>query len=373
MHHTRATYDENGDIVLAHDEAPVRVRAVASDATEEVHPAPVQPKEKKPSLLALEGARQLRASVADMQAAKAALRIEARSWWKSTWKTLQQPVWVPARKGKAKQYTRGTLFLIDTVRFGATFAVIFGGLFLTLNYQSFFSILQASLDPLASASAGELLQDGLNADGDEQSALTVKTTVGKATTNASLLAVLPPVGPPDNRIIIPRLNLNVPIVIPPQDSLIKEDWKQLETDIQESLESGVVHYPGTARPGQAGNFFVTGHSSYYPWAEGHYKSVFARLHDLQVGDEYWVYYGGDKHRYRIASKQEVSPSNVDVLDQPTDKRTATLMTCTPIGTALRRLIVKAEEIDLTTGEVLAVGEHEKRKDTGKLRMEQLPI
>jgi len=49
-----------------------------------------------------------------------------------------------------------------------------------------------------------------------------------------------------------------------------------------------------------------------------------------------------------------------VLNQPVDKRVATLMTCTPIGTTLRRLIVSAEEIDPITGEPLAVGEQSQR-------------
>jgi sortase A len=187
-----------------------------------------------------------------------------------------------------------------------------------------------------------------------------------------LLSFLPDVGPPENRIIIPKLNLNVPLVTPSYQNLLSENWTGVEEDIQDALQHGIVHYPGTARPGQAGNFFVTGHSSYYPWAPGKYKNVFARLHEIDVGDEYWVYYGGDKHRYVVREKQEVKPSNVRVLDQPLDKRTATLMTCTPVGTTLRRLIVTAEEVDSITGMPLEVGE--KGSHGGqKLNVEQLPI
>jgi len=118
----------------------------------------------------------------------------------------------------------------------------------------------------------------------------------------------------------------------------------------------VVHYPGTANPGQAGNFFVTGHSSYYPWSPGHYKTVFARLGELSEGDEIWIYYNGDKHRYIIRTKKEVVPSDISVLNQPSDQRLTTLMTCTPVGTTLRRLIIVAEEVDPSTGEVLKVGQ-----------------
>jgi sortase A len=155
---------------------------------------------------------------------------------------------------------------------------------------------------------------------------------------------------------------------------MKEDWKQVEEDMQESLRDGVVHYPGSAKPGHAGNFFITGHSSYYPWNDGDFKDVFARLHELVAGDTYSVYYGGDLHTYRVLSKKEVRPSDVSVLDQPTDKRVATLMTCTPIGTTLRRLIVLAEEIDPATRLVLQIGQ--KTTDEQKTpmgRLGSLPI
>lgn len=277
---------------------------------------------------------------------------------------LLQPVWIPSRRAPAKQRSRLALFCTDVVRFGVTFSMIFGGLFLALNHQSFLAIISSRLDPLMSVEAADRLS----------------TSLGKPPVAAedirergNLLALLPDMGPPHNRIIIPKLGLNVPIVIPPSDALLAEDWPRLESEIQHGLQSGVVHYPGTARPGQAGNFFVTGHSSYYPWAPGAYKSVFARLGELDVGDEYWVYYGNDKHRYRIADKKEVLPSDVSVLDQPGDKRLSTLMTCTPVGTTLRRLVLQAEELDPLSGERLAVGQHTTRPENTAPRMDFLPI
>ncbi|MBU2259213.1 class E sortase [Patescibacteria group bacterium] len=168
------------------------------------------------------------------------------------------------------------------------------------------------------------------------------------------------------------MELNIPLVTPSYEALLREDWTQVEDDIQDALQMGVVHYPGTAKPGQAGNFFVTGHSSYYPWASGKYKNVFARLHELEPGDEYWVYYGGDKHRYIVRGKKEVKSSDVTVLDQPVDRRVATLMTCTPIGTTLRRLIITSEEVDPQTGIALQVGERG-HDSLPKARPQALPI
>jgi len=288
------------------------------------------------------------------------------------WTFLAQPVWVMRPKREPKRYSRIALFLIDTVRFGGTFVALFVALFVSLNYQSFWQIIQTRLDPLQEIRTETSLGAGTAAELREKLLKSPMLTTAGSQDEGSLLSFLPPVGPPENRLIIPKLNLNVPIVIPPYEALLREDWTQVESDIQQALEKGIVHYPGTAKPGQAGNFFMTGHSSYYPWAPGNYKTVFARLHMLSEGDDYWVYYGGDKHRYIVRSVVEVKPSNVDVLDQPADRRLSTLMTCTPVGTTLRRLIVSAEEVDPETAEPLAVGEQPVREQP-KYKMEMLPI
>ena len=283
---------------------------------------------------------------------------------------LTQPVWVIVPNRKPRKYNRGTLFLIDVLRFGGTFAVIFVALFATLNYRSFWEILQEKVQPLQHAQRVQQQQDVVDTALREKLLRSPSlATAGKEA--GDLLSYLPPIGPPENRVIIPKLGLNVPLVTPSYQALLDEDWAKVEEDIQNALQMGVVHYPGTARPGQAGNFFVTGHSSYYPWASGKYKTVFARLHNLEPGDEYYVYYGGDQHRYIVRSKKEVSPTNVDVLDQPVSKRFATLMTCTPVGTTLHRLVIVAEEVDPLTGAVLAVGEQQQRQDMQKPGM--LPI
>ncbi|MBI3335943.1 sortase [Candidatus Peregrinibacteria bacterium] len=292
------------------------------------------------------------------------IRKEFHNGLKTTWAFLWQPVWIPGRNFMPKQMSRCTLFMLDVLRFGSTFAVIFLSIFVSLNFESFWEIAQKKIDPFQSivdkstaANIEETLRDKLKL---------VPSLSIAGRMEGNILSFLPPVGPPDDRLIIPALNLNVPIVIPSNASLLVEDWDQLEIDIQKALEDGVVHYPGTARPGQAGNFFLTGHSSYYPWATGAFKSVFARLPELTVGDEYWVYYGGDRHRYIIREKNEVRPSMVSVLDQPTDKRLSTLMTCTPVGTTLRRLVLKAQELDPISGLLLDIGDR-------ALQNESLPL
>ena len=90
--------------------------------------------------------------------------------------------------------------------------------------------------------------------------------------------------------------------------------------------------------------FITGHSSYYTWDPGKFKDVFALLGKLDTGDRFYVYYDQIQYVYEIYEKIEVQPTNVDVLTQPSDKKMATLMTCTPVGTTLRRMIIKADQV-----------------------------
>jgi LPXTG-site transpeptidase (sortase) family protein len=321
--------------------------------------------------LALESSTQYKTSMQDVSGVFTSAGQGLGGFLRGFKAFLLQPVWIITPKKAPRKYSRVTLFTLDVVRFGGTFALIFGGLFSALNYESFWQILEEKIDPLSTAQAVQEQTTAIDTQLKEKLLRSpALATAGEH--EGSLLAALPPVGPPENRLIIPKLGLNIPLVTPSYASLLAEDWTKVEEDIQQALEQGVVHYPGTARPGQAGNFFVTGHSSYYPWASGNYKTVFARLHNLEPGDEYYVYYGGDQHRYIVRSKKEVSPSDVGVLDQPINKRLATLMTCTPVGTTLRRLILVAEEIDPVSGEAMEVGEHTQRPDS-ELNLEMLPI
>lgn len=150
--------------------------------------------------------------------------------------------------------------------------------------------------------------------------------------------------PTDFRIIIPTLNLNVPIKDVPKNNLLLRDWANLEKDIQNSLQDGVIHYPGTPSPNLSGNFVITGHSSYYPWSIGKYKDVFAVLHNSKLGDLIYVYHNQRKYTYKVTDISKVYPEDIEVLADMGDNR-LTLITCTPLGTNLKRLIISAVPIN----------------------------
>jgi len=140
--------------------------------------------------------------------------------------------------------------------------------------------------------------------------------------------------PEGTRLVIPKINVDAPIIFMDTSN---------NQDILETIKNGVAHYAGTAMPGRIGNMFITGHSSYYWWNGGKYNQVFALLNHLSVNDLVYVYHNGGMYIYRVKDSIIVNPNQTDVLN-PTTIPTLSIMTCTPIGTNLKRLIVRADLI-----------------------------
>lgn len=141
------------------------------------------------------------------------------------------------------------------------------------------------------------------------------------------------------RLIIPKINVDAPVIYGVQSLA--------EAPIQDALRDGVVHYPlpgASSLPGQKGNAVFLGHSSNDVFDSGKYKFVFVLLERLQPGDTFYVNYKGIRYTYSVTKKEVVNPSEVSKLIVQTDKPLATLLTCVPPGTALKRLLVWAEQI-----------------------------
>jgi len=103
-----------------------------------------------------------------------------------------------------------------------------------------------------------------------------------------------------------------------------------------TLEQGVGHLPGTARPGEPGNVVLTGHRD----------TFFRSLRNIRPQDLIAITTPQGIRRYRVDSVTVVDPSFTRVL-LATAKPTLTLVTCYPfdyLGAAPRRFIVRAEEV-----------------------------
>lgn len=138
-------------------------------------------------------------------------------------------------------------------------------------------------------------------------------------------------------VIIPKINVEIPI-----------DYSEGSIDdaaVEKSLDSGVLHYPTTAVPGQQGNAAFFGHSSNNIFNKGKYKFAFVLLHELVPGDIFYLTYNQKVYSYKVYDKKIVDPGEVSVLNNvPGKAATATLITCDPPGTSLHRLVVWGEQV-----------------------------
>ena len=122
-----------------------------------------------------------------------------------------------------------------------------------------------------------------------------------------------------------------------ENAMVRND----HTDLKKTL----IHYPGTAAPGDLGNTVIFGHSVLPQFFNPtNYTSIFSTLHTLEKGDQLVINAEGATYTYQIVDLYVVAPDNLTPIAQSYDKHRLTLFTCTPPGTYLKRLIIKAELI-----------------------------
>jgi sortase A len=245
----------------------------------------------------------------------------------------------------------------DLVNFFGLSLVIWGGIMIGMNYDAYAQIvnfkvqnLQASIfsteknktknSQIEIENKQEIMPTKLEINNSNEEIIQKGLKENIAINDSMQVIKNLVIYPPDNRIVIPRINKNVPLISVPNE----KKWNKLEKIIQGGLQNGVVVHPVSHSPGNFGNFFVTGHSSYYNWDKGRFKDVFALLHEVKIGDSVEVYWEGKLYKYRIQKRKVVAPSEIGVLNQPRDHSEITLMTCTPVGTNTNRLILKGELI-----------------------------
>jgi sortase A len=111
----------------------------------------------------------------------------------------------------------------------------------------------------------------------------------------------------------------------------------------EDLAESLIHYGGTAMPGEVGNSVVFGHSVLPQFFRpDDYMAIFSTLHTLKKGMEMVVDFDGIEYRYQVVEIYVVEPDDFGVLNQSEEGSYLTVITCTPPGTYLKRLVVEAK-------------------------------
>jgi sortase A len=134
----------------------------------------------------------------------------------------------------------------------------------------------------------------------------------------------PPSGGAIARLYIPRMS---------------KQWVVVEGVQPADIRRAPGHYPGTAMPGQSGNFSVAGHRI---------PAIFWDLDQVRKGDALIVETRTTWYVYHVSSIEVVNPHAVQVVapvpNQPGKKPTAdqrflTLTTCNPKYNNYQRLVV----------------------------------
>jgi len=112
------------------------------------------------------------------------------------------------------------------------------------------------------------------------------------------------------------------------------------------LKKSLIQYPQTALPGQFGSPVVFGHSVLPQFFNPKsYLTIFSTLYKLKQSDQILINFDNVEYKYLVEEMYEVLPADLSVLEQRFDGRYLTLITCTPPGTYLRRLVIKARIVD----------------------------
>lgn len=142
--------------------------------------------------------------------------------------------------------------------------------------------------------------------------------------------------PHTSQLIIPALNLDIPIIQ-------NVDGKRSSTyDL--SLQNGVAQLHNSASlDSPVSNTVIFGHSSFFSVSNTTYNAIFATLPQLIAGDEFSIWDTNHSTSYRVTESKQVAANDVQITN-PTPARQITLITCWPLGLTLKRWIVVAHPI-----------------------------
>ena len=149
--------------------------------------------------------------------------------------------------------------------------------------------------------------------------------------------------PPVDRIIIPSLWLDVPIVT--NENMEPVDFAK--ADIDKELDEWIVKYPTTPAPGEEGNTLLFGHTSYVVWKTNPYGTIFKDLPKLKDSTLIQILRDGKLFEYKVIDLFIVNPKQVAaqyMTYQNAGGSYITLMWCYPLGTDNKRIMVVAKLI-----------------------------
>ena len=143
--------------------------------------------------------------------------------------------------------------------------------------------------------------------------------------------------PPTDRVIIPKINVNTPML---QSSFNKNIDTITKDDFDKDLYHGVVQYPTTPYPGMGGNTLIFWHTSYESWKKNPYATIFSQIAKLVNGDAMQIIYQGKLYEYEVVARAIVNPDKVnEEYLKYKNGNFLTLLGCYPIWSDKQRILI----------------------------------
>ena len=157
--------------------------------------------------------------------------------------------------------------------------------------------------------------------------LVLAPTVSLSTVKPIKADSLKPAAAGDNRVIIPKIGVNIPY----------------GSDGVKSLDEGAWwRYPERGNPEKGGNFIIAAHRfSIQPTpGETIIKSPFYHIDKISLGDQVLVDYNGKRYGYTIDKIFNVKPNQTEIeAPIPNDQSRLTLYSCDLGGSAEGRVVL----------------------------------
>lgn len=123
------------------------------------------------------------------------------------------------------------------------------------------------------------------------------------------------------------------------DTIVEFPESQEIDVLDQALEKGAVHYPGSGTIAQ-GNIFIFGHSSNWGIVQNQAYKTFNGIEKLVEGDEIILESDGEEYVYIVSSVVLVD-DNEALVELGGDRRKLTLSTCNTFGEKQERWVVEA--------------------------------
>lgn len=138
------------------------------------------------------------------------------------------------------------------------------------------------------------------------------------------IAKLPAPTVKDNRIIIPKIGVNIHYGPGTAALTAGAEWR----------------YPARGNPADGGNFIIAAHRLTIeptPWSTV-IKSPFYNIDKLAIGDKIFIDYSGNRYAYNIAKIFNVLPTQTEI-EAPSETPILTLYSCDLTGSATGRVVI----------------------------------